>query len=114
MIRRLPRSTLFPYTTLFRSLRHGEALFPGIPIVFCGADLSDLEGKTLRANVTGALVKRTFAPTLDIALQLQPDIRSVFLVGGTSSFDRQMQSIARRDSKPFDVRVVTPCLTTLP
>src|SRR2546423_10716169 len=31
MIRRPPRSTLFPYTTLFRSLR-GEALrTPGIP-----------------------------------------------------------------------------------
>jgi len=95
-------------------LRHGEALFPGIPIVFCGADLSDLEGKTLRANVTGALVKRTFAPTLDIALQLQPDIRSVFVVGGTSSFDRQMQSIARRDFKPFESRVVITYLTTLP
>src|SRR5438067_9626767 len=26
MIRRPPRSTLFPYTTLFRSLRNGEAL----------------------------------------------------------------------------------------
>src|SRR3712207_7753740 len=25
MIRRPPRSTLFPYTTLFRSLRHGTA-----------------------------------------------------------------------------------------
>src|SRR3712207_7221018 len=25
MIRRPPRSTLFPYTTLFRSLRHGPA-----------------------------------------------------------------------------------------
>src|SRR5256885_4459254 len=27
MIRRPPRSTLFPYTTLFRSLRFGEAEF---------------------------------------------------------------------------------------
>src|SRR2546430_13451273 len=26
MIRRPPRSTLFPYTTLFRSLEHGETL----------------------------------------------------------------------------------------
>src|SRR3989454_5296465 len=26
MIRRPPRSTLFPYTTLFRSLEHGEGL----------------------------------------------------------------------------------------
>src|SRR5258708_29260235 len=33
MIRRPPRSTLFPYTTLFRSIvgDHGEVLHPGIP-----------------------------------------------------------------------------------
>src|SRR3712207_8291036 len=28
MIRRPPRSTLFPYTTLFRSLLHGETMDP--------------------------------------------------------------------------------------
>src|SRR3712207_8438591 len=28
MIRRPPRSTLFPYTTLFRSLEEGEVLLP--------------------------------------------------------------------------------------
>src|SRR2546429_863422 len=30
MIRRPPRSTLFPYTTLFRSFRSGESLAQGI------------------------------------------------------------------------------------
>src|SRR2546430_9673882 len=31
MIRRPPRSTLFPYTTLFRSLRHGGRRTPDHP-----------------------------------------------------------------------------------
>src|SRR2546426_9115027 len=31
MIRRPPRSTLFPYTTLFRSAHGTEQIFPGIP-----------------------------------------------------------------------------------
>src|SRR2546422_3497910 len=31
MIRRPPRSTLFPYTTLFRSLRGGVGIFSGRP-----------------------------------------------------------------------------------
>src|SRR5438309_8158685 len=30
MIRRPPRSTLFPYTTLFRSLRHERAVYRGL------------------------------------------------------------------------------------
>jgi signal transduction histidine kinase len=95
-------------------LRHGDAVFPGVPIVFCGVDPSDLEGRTLPKNVTGVLVKRAFGPTLDIALRLQPDTASVFVVGGTSKFDRHLQAIARRDFKPFERRAVITFLTTLP
>ena len=92
-------------------LRHGEALFPGTPIVFCGVDPSDLEGRTLGPTVTGVLVKRAFGPTLEAALTLQPDIRHVFVVGGTAAFDRQLQAIARRDLIPFEQRLEITYLT---
>lgn len=95
-------------------MRHGEALFDGVPIVFCGADPSDLRRKTLRENVTGVLVERDFAPTLDIALRLQPETRDVFVVGGTSRFDRQMQAIARRNLQPYETRVRFNWLTAQP
>src|SRR3989441_4795027 len=36
MIRRPPRSTLFPYTTLFRSV-FAEAMAAGLPVVACRA-----------------------------------------------------------------------------
>src|SRR5258708_21659072 len=57
MIRRPPRSTLFPYTTLFRSLRAGGA---GIPAFFTktgvgtmvaeGKELREFDGKTDRKS----------------------------------------------------------------
>ena len=94
-------------------LRH-RSVFPGVPIVFCGADPSDLEGKTLGENVTGVVVKRDFAPTIEIALRLQPRTRAVFVVGGASRFDRQMQAIARRDFAPLEGRVAITYLTALP
>jgi C4-dicarboxylate-specific signal transduction histidine kinase len=93
-------------------LRHRD-LFPGVPVVFCGVDASDLEGKELGTNVTGVLVRRNFAPTLDIALRLQPKTQSVFVVGGTSRFDRQLQAIARRDFQPFEGRVGITYVTEL-
>jgi len=95
-------------------LREGRALFPGVPIVICGADPSDVEGKALPGNVTGVLAKRTFAPTLDIALRLQPDTRNVFVVGGAARFDRQIQAIARRDLQPFEGKLAINWLTALP
>jgi C4-dicarboxylate-specific signal transduction histidine kinase/ABC-type uncharacterized transport system substrate-binding protein len=95
-------------------LRHGEAIFPGTPIVFCGADASDLQGINLRANVTGVLVKRLFAPTLDLALRLRPETRHVFVVGGVSPFDRHLQAMVRRDLGPYEGRVTITYLTGLP
>jgi signal transduction histidine kinase len=95
-------------------LRHGESTFPGAPIVFCGADASDLEGKTLPASVTGVLLKRTFAPTLEVALRLQPDTRDVFLVSGASAFDRKLAALALRDLSAFQNRVTITSLAALP
>ena len=56
MIRRPPRSTLFPYTTLFRSSGSG---FPGIPlkIVFPELDLTLVEGRRKRASFLRELVR---------------------------------------------------------
>ena len=86
-------------------LRHAEALFPGVPIVFAGVESSRLEGKALPASVTGILVRRAFAPTLDVALRLQPETRNIFVVGGVSTFDRSLETLVRRDLQPFESRV---------
>src|SRR2546427_6641930 len=44
MIRRPPRSTLFPYTTLFRSLRDGDPVLGdrGVPEFFVDDDVATL------------------------------------------------------------------------
>jgi signal transduction histidine kinase len=86
-------------------LRHAQTLFPGVPVVFAGVESSRLEGKALPASVTGILVKRAFAPTLDVALRLQPETRNVFVVGGASTFDRSLETLVRRDLQPFESRV---------
>ena len=94
-------------------LRHADAFAPGVPIVFCGADADDIKGATLPARMTGIVVRRVFAPTLEVALQLQPGTRQVFVVGGTSDFDRHLQAAARREFQPFEKRLAFTYLTDL-
>ncbi len=87
-------------------LRHGGQIFPGAPIVFASIDASTIQSKKLPANITGVLVKRTYSPTLEAALRLQPDTRQVFVVGGgPSPFDQLLQTLIRRDLGPFEHRV---------
>jgi len=93
--------------------RHADAFAPGVPIVFCGGDAADVDVAELPARMTGLLVRRAFGPTLDAALRLQPTTRRVFVVGGTSDFDRRVQAIARRDFQPFERRVSFTYLTDL-
>lgn len=95
-------------------LHDDGALFPGVPIVFCGLDSSYLERHPLPPNITGVAVKRAYAPTVDIALQLQPNTRHLFVVGGTAEFDRLIQAIARRDLLPYERRLQITYLTELP
>src|SRR5256885_7088800 len=51
MIRRPPRSTLFPYTTLFRSLTW-DALLPGLCVTLACGVLGGLFAKLLAASLT--------------------------------------------------------------
>ena len=86
-------------------LRHRQALFPGVPVVFASIDASTIKRKALPPDVTGVLLKRTYAPTLEVALRLQPETRNVVVVGGAAPFDRFLQDLVRRDLQPFEGRV---------
>src|SRR3712207_7467129 len=73
MIRRPPRSTLFPYTTLFRSIV--VALFMLVvgslwvigPIVFAGRDdPTAIDHKTVRSAVSSACTQRSEEHTSEL------------------------------------------------
>jgi signal transduction histidine kinase len=94
-------------------LRERQSVFAGVPIVFCGVDASDPDIRSLPPDVTGVLVKRNFGPTVETALRLQPDTQNVYVIGGTSPFDRRMQAIARTNLAPYKKRVRITYLTNL-
>jgi PAS domain S-box-containing protein len=95
-------------------LDHQDTLFPGTPVVFAGVERRTFAGRTLPAHVTGVFLKRVFAPTLEIALQLHPDTRQVVVVAGTSEFDQQVLADARAELRPHEERLELSYLTSLP
>ena len=94
-------------------LSYGELIFPGAPIVFCGLDRKQLSTRRLPPNTHGVLVKREFAPTLELVLRLHPDTKIV-VVSGTSEFDTTLLAAARNEFRPYEGRVSFTYLSDLP
>ncbi len=95
-------------------LRHGDVVFPAVPIVFGGLDDRELRGQPLPSHVTGVLLKRAFVPTLELALTLHPDTERIVFVGGASEFDARLVNEARAQLRPFEARFEFSYLTALP
>jgi signal transduction histidine kinase len=94
-------------------LNYGSVIFPGTPIVFCGIDKTELGNRLLPPNVRGILVKREFAPTIEIALSLHPKTERAVVVAGTSDFDTRLLEQAKRDFRFYEDRLDIQYLTTL-
>src|SRR3712207_9247642 len=94
MIRRPPRSTLFPYTTLFRSWALDELL----PIVGAAADAVDRTGEALLAFTTDAdvLMERVRESGIEVEniVQRQAGLEDVFLrlTGRSEEHTSELQS----------------------
>jgi hypothetical protein len=64
------------------ALKHRDHAFPGVPIVFCAVDEQEAKTRNLPPDVIGVPIKMDLAATLDVALQLQPMTRRVYVITG--------------------------------
>ena len=94
-------------------LEQRDEIFPGVPIVFCGIDRRQFGNRTLPPDVTGVLVKREFAPTVELALRLHPGTEQIVVVAGSTAFDRRILAQAREEFRPFESRFKFTYLTNL-
>ena len=93
---------------------YGELVFPGASIVFCGLDRTQLGIHSLPSNTFGVLVKREFAPTLELALRLHPATEGIIVVSGASEFDTRLLAQAREEFRSYENRVPFTYLSELP
>jgi ABC-type uncharacterized transport system substrate-binding protein len=75
--------------------KYTQSLFLNVPIVICGASQDQVSNSRLDSRFTGTWMKLEPQKTLDLALRLFPDTRHVFVVGGSSSFDKVAMSLTK-------------------
>jgi PAS domain S-box-containing protein len=83
-----------------------DELFPAAAVV-SGVSSPQANLSTPRAGprATGVVLPVDLKRTIDVAIQLQPDLRDVFVVSGASDTDRGYQDLARAQFRAFDGRI---------
>ena len=74
---------------------YGRTVFVGVPIVICGAAADQAGNPNLDSRFTGTWQQREPGKTLEAALGLFPYTRHVFVVGGTSIYDRVVMTATK-------------------
>lgn len=86
-------------------VRHRDALFPGIPALFAGADPRVLAPEHTRSNATIVTVRVNLPAAVEEMLRLQPATTNIVVVFGSSPFERYWEAECRREFAPFHNRV---------
>jgi diguanylate cyclase (GGDEF)-like protein len=76
-------------------LAHGEVLFPGKPIVFCGVNVFESESLKDRSNITGILEGMEIQGNLALIKTLQPEVQRIIMLGDTTGLGLRMTKVAR-------------------
>jgi signal transduction histidine kinase/CheY-like chemotaxis protein/HPt (histidine-containing phosphotransfer) domain-containing protein len=76
-------------------LANRDELFPGVTLVFCGVDLSELDRLKAYPNIYGVAEDLGIKGTLDLALTFQPDAADVYFVSDQSKSGEVLVGKAR-------------------
>jgi signal transduction histidine kinase len=88
------------------ALQNRTALFSSAPVVFISVDRTAASDLSLDADVTGTWLRQGWAETVELARRLQPDLRRIVVINGSSAVDRVWGEAARRQipaSGPIEV-----------
>ena len=87
--------------------------FPNTPVVFAAIKRLTPEQLTAGPGATGIVPANTHRETVELALNLHPDAKQLFVISGTPERDKRFEAIARGELKDFEQRVAITYLTDL-
>ena len=79
------------------AVQYRDKMFPGVPIVFVGVTPDDLRERQTWPGVTGVTNTVGLAPTIDLALHLQPDTTAVAVITGVSEWEKHWLAAAHSE-----------------
>jgi len=90
-----------------------ETFFHNVPVVFCTSTEEAAGRAKLASHFTGTWEEPEPQKTLEAALRLLPGTKHVFLVGGTSPYDRSVEALYRERLHNYESKLDFNYLTDL-
>jgi signal transduction histidine kinase len=88
-------------------------LFPGVPVVICCGTTEQAGPPPLGSGFTGAWFDVEPGKTVDAALMLFPQTRNIYVVGGTTAYDRVTEQIIKTKLDSYQGSLTFTYLTNL-
>lgn len=91
-----------------------NAVFPDVPVVFCCTAPGQIDQMGPHPQFTGSWFQLEPTKTVDVALNLLPETRSLFVIGGQSRYDRRLVAIVKAELASYENKLNVTYLTDLP
>ncbi len=95
-------------------LKYRTDLFADSPIVFIAVERPPQGVRAAGPGLTGIIRANTHRKTLDLALNLHPETKDVFVISGTPEHDKRFETNSREELAGYEKRVRITYLTDLP
>lgn len=86
-------------------LKFRTTICPGVPVVYGAIEQNEVKSRSIPPDVIGIPMTFALEPTLQLALKLQPHIKKVYVIAGTSPFDQHWLDQARLLFQPYANRM---------
>ena len=85
------------YPVLQFAVKYRDKMFPAVPIVFFDVYPYEIERQKVWPGVTGLVVPLGMRETIDLALRLHPDTKSIAVITGVSQWERDWLGLAHSE-----------------
>ncbi|MEI7616198.1 MAG: ABC transporter substrate binding protein, partial [Actinomycetota bacterium] len=85
--------------------QYGDEIFPKVPFVFCNITEGKIDTASLKPGVTGNFKSFDIKSNVEIILKVQPDVKEIFVITGTSKQDQLYAAIAKKAFGEFEDKV---------
>ena len=94
-------------------VQYANTFLPNVPVVICGISDKQAGYPELGSRFTGSWMKLEPARTLDAALQMLPKTRQVVVVGGSSTFDKKIETMVKTALSSYPAPLTFTYMTDL-